>query len=135
MEFKFENRYLLDNINIHDSEFSGYSYDYEKRKAFFSCRNSFMKKAQTFSFQNVILVHLQSCSFWHGGNAIAWMEISDRNEHLDVLLKYQQSNSEKFKDSFLDQGIPYFVVEFVINSGDSLIIVCESVIYEEKELI
>ena len=130
LEIVYETRNLLNSIRIHDSEFVGYSYDYDKRMIFFACRNLLENKVMNFSFHNVILHHLQSCSFWHGGNAILWVNNCDWDNYRDELME----QAVKYKNSYLDQGIQYLAVEFIINSGDSVLIVCERMVYTENEL-
>ena len=134
MRIRFENKNQLNNIHIHDSEFAGYCYDYDKRQVCFSCNNIFDKKVVSFVFENVVLLHLQSCSFWHGGNSILWMSVLDKNEYLEELISQQLANAEKFKSSYLDRGIQYVALEFTIHSGDTLLIICESISYSESSL-
>lgn len=131
MVIVFENKHLIDNIQIHDCEFVGYSYDYIKRQVSISCRNIFEKRITDLIFENVIFLQLQSCSFWHGGNAIMWMDTCDWGEHLVNLSK----QADGCTDSYLSQGIQYFAIELTINSGDTLLIVCERLIHLESPLM
>ena len=135
MEIKYETRHLLDTIHIHDSEFAGYTYDYDRRRVLLSCKNVFAQTRITLALENVILLHLQSCSFWHGGNSILWMTVRDGNDFLDALIRQQHCNAETYRDSYLDQGIRYLTIEFTINSGDTLLIACERVVCSETALL
>lgn len=134
MRISYENIHQLTDIHVHDCLFSGYVYDYENRSVQFTCVDSYEKKAKTFCFQNVVLVQLQSCSFWHGGSNILWMNYDEEHPLLHQLECMQMEKQELFEGSFMDRGIRYLPIEFTINSGDVLVIISESVDYEEKPL-
>lgn len=135
LEYNYRNMRSLNSVYVHDSEFTGFSHYYDHRTVELSCTNAYIRKKQTFIFENVIVLHMQSCSFWNGGNSIAWMTVSDRTEYLDRLIEIQSNNSQKYEGSYLDQGIRYIAVEFTINSGDTLLIVCQKIHYTEMELV
>ena len=128
------NKQEVDDMYIHDSKFTGYLYDYDKRQISFSCNNIFLKKEFSFLFQNVILCEMQSCSFWHGGDSILVISLVDNPPQLKQLMKVQSENQELYRDSYLDKGISYLSVQFEMNSGDTLLIICESFDWREEDL-
>lgn len=132
MRITYENRNIIEQMQIHDSEFNGFAYDYEHRQITMSCNNIFLKRSYILVFENVVLMHLQSCSFWHGGNSIMWINVIEDNEHLCDLYHIQNSNPELYCGSQLDKGINYITMELTINSGDTLLISCESLNYLES---
>ena len=132
MRISYENRNIIEQMQIHDSEFTGFAYDYERRQITMSCNNVFLKRSYVLVFENVVLTHLQSCSFWHGGNSIMWINVIEDNEHLCDLYHIQNSNPELYCGSQLDKGINYITMELTINSGDTLLISCESLNYLES---
>ena len=135
MEYNFHNMHALKKVYVHDGEFTGFSYYYDHRTIELSCTNAYIRKKQSFIFDNVIVFHMQSCSFWNGGNSILGMTVYDRTEFLDRLIETQNNNSQKYEGSYLDRGIKYIAVEFTINSGDTLLIVCQTIHYNEIELV
>lgn len=134
MEIDFHNKHIIDEIRIHDSEFTGYVFDYNKRNVTFSCQNIFTRKRLLFEFQNVIIIHSQSCNFWNGGSSIMWMDLIDENEYYHQMISLQSQNAIRFRGSQLDKHIPYISVQFTINSGDTLLITCERIICNSESI-
>ena len=60
-----ENKSIIDELYIHDSIFTGFNYDYINRKVYFVCENPYLNMKFDFKFHNVLLLNMQSCSFWH----------------------------------------------------------------------
>lgn len=114
---------------MHDSMFSGYQYDYDKREIHLLLTNELNGIVQQIVLNNVILSQLQSCSFWHGGNAV--YDICCYSEHpiFDQLNQIEVENIKNIGGSYLDMGINYIVFELQVNSGDSMCVICESVDY------
>lgn len=134
MEIDFHNKHIIDEIRIHDSEFSGYVFDSSTRNVRFSCQNIFTRKRLLFDFQNVIIVQSQSCNFWNGGSSIMWMNLIDENDYYHQLISLQSQNAVRFRGSQLDKNIPYISVQFTINSGDTLLITCERIICNSESI-
>ena len=131
MTFDYRNKYDLEKVNIHDGDFTGYSYSYSAKSILLTCVNRFTGKRIHLKFMNVIYSWLQSCSFWCGGNSILWLKIKENDAGLDSLYELQNKNKEEFALSDLDQGIEYVVIEITINSGDKLLIASQWVELEE----
>lgn len=126
------NSKIIDNIYIHDSIFSGFSYNYKSREIFLECEQRYLNKRFRFLFHNVILCNMQSCSFWHGGNSILDISLEESSSQMNELIEIQNQHKELYKGSYLDQGISYLQIKFEINSGDILFIICESFDLEEE---
>ena len=134
MRFDFRNKEKVDDLYIHDSDFEGYCYDYDERKITLSCRNLFLKKIFHFTFDNVIYCGLQSCTFWHGGNSIYAVHLEDDLPEMERLMEIQNARPELHASSRINDGTQYIPVKFIINSGDTLLIICESMECEEEKL-
>ena len=134
MNIDHRNKCDLKEIYIHDSDFAGYSYDYDARSIALTCDNRFTGKRLHFQFQNVVYSSLQSCGFWGGGNSILWLNVLEETPALSALYELQKQNSGQFFDSYLDRGIDYVIAEFTMNSGAKLLIVFESLVYTEEVL-
>lgn len=134
MIFDCRNKYDLEKIDIHDSDFAGYSYDYSNRSISLTCDNRFTGKKLHLQFLNVVYCSLQSCSFWHGGNSILWLSVCEDNSALSALYELQKQNSSSFYNSYLDREIDYVISELTINSGDKLQIVFEKLKFTEEDL-
>lgn len=128
------NQNETDNINIHDSIFAGYCYIYEKRCITMRCKNYFTGKCLCFYFCNVIISELQSCSFWNGGNRIMWVEAVDPTASIQRIKDESKIDSVLLSDSLLNKGIAYIAIRFTVNSGDTFLVVCESVDVIETDL-
>ena len=128
------NKEELNKINIHDSFYDGFQYDYENRFIKLCCENYYLKKTFTFIFHNVILFEMQSCLLWGGGNAIMYIALSD---YAPIVKRYQElrsSEKEAIKFSCLNKNVSYMPIEIQINSGDMLYFLCECVDFFEKDL-
>lgn len=134
MHINYYNKSEFNKINSHDSEFTGYLYDYDKRQIKIWFNNHFLKKILYFEFNNVIFCEMQSCYFWGGGNSIYTISLVENPEQFNRLIKIQNSNPDLYKRSYLDKGICYITIKLEINSGDVLLIICENVDYHEDDL-
>ena len=130
------NKNDINHIHIHDSSYEGFRYDYDNRLIEMRCENDYLKKKFTLIFHNVILFEVQSCMFWHGGNAIMYIALSDDSPLAKKYQDLQNMDREKLELTCLDKndGIQYIPIEIQINSGDMLYLVCESVDFNEEEL-
>ena len=128
------NKEEINKINIHDSFYDGFQYDYESRTIKLCCENYYLKKTFTFIFHNVILFEMQRCTFWGTGNRIRYISITDDPSFVGQYQELHQKEETWIKNSCLDQGIVYMPIEIQINSGDMLYLLCESVDFFEKDL-
>lgn len=129
-----ENKSIIDELYIHDSIFTGFNYDYINRKVYFVCENPYLNKKFDFKFYNVLLLDMQSCSFWHGGNRILDIFIEESTPQMNELFEIQKQYKELYEGSYLDRKILYLQVKFQINSGDVLLIICEYIEFEEQNI-
>lgn len=134
MLFDYSNKALLNDIYVHDADFTGFTYDYKNREIKLQCRNDFLEKMQSFVFHNVIVSKMQSCAFWGNGYNFYDMSTVDPAPELDALYKRLHENETIYKNTYLNGDTHYIGVEFIVNSGDELLIVCESVEYTEETL-
>ena len=44
MRFNYQNQEKVNDLYVHDSDFEGFCYDYDKRQIKLSCKNRFLKK-------------------------------------------------------------------------------------------
>ena len=115
---------------MHDSMFSGYYCDYDKRKIQISLWNGIEGVSQQFVLNNVILSQFQNCAFWGGGNTIYYICCYTEHPFFDQLTRIKAENMKNVDGSYLDMGTEFIVLELLLNSGGSLHAVCESVDYE-----
>lgn len=134
MHIGWKNRKLLDEFRIHDSEFGGLNYDYDKRIIEIICSNYCLEKMFNITFNNVILFEVQSCCFWSEGNNIRGMYIEECSHNLKELKKIQNDNKEDYQGSYLNRGFTYMEVTIELNSGDEIHIICQSVDCIENEM-
>ncbi len=131
MKIDWNNRNEINKIYVHDCEFTGYSYDYDKRQISLQCEGNFLNLKHSFLFNNVIFTKMQSCTFWHGGDSIMYIALEEEETELKILKKIH--DEKEYDLTELDEGISYLSIEMLINSGDMLLIICESVDYEESK--
>lgn len=127
------NVHLSEQLYEHDCMFSGFSYDYDDRTIQFKMIRPLDNIVQYFQLNNVVLFNVQSCSFWHGGNAV--YDACCYSEHpffqqLDIL---RNENVNNLSGSYLDTEIKYIVFSLEINSGDTFLAICESVEYCKRQ--
>ncbi len=135
MIYNYNNKEEFDKIYLHDSIFEGFNYNYDDREISFLCKHYYVNKIYNFRFHNVIYSKLQSCFFWGGGNCVYDIYCTETPDEFKKLIHDVQTNKHiYFEHSYLDRGINYVTIEIMINSGDSLIIICESVEVLENDL-
>ena len=132
MKINFENKNELNKLYIHDSEFFGYCYNYSKRQISFLCDDLYYRKRTQLIFSNVILSNLQSCSFWHSGSSILYVNLEENPSQLQELMEIQKEKQDIYEGSYLDRGIKYLPIVFQLNSGDTLLIICETMEWTEE---
>lgn len=131
MNINHQNIQHFNSCYIHDSSFSGYSYDYDERRISISLLNAFRGVEQGIKLNNVIFIQFQSCSFWGGGNAVYTAKCHTEHRVLNQLEEIKSENTRHFEGSRLDTVKRYIVFELLLNSGDTMHVVCESIDYEE----
>ena len=134
MKYNFENKNDLNDFYMHDSYFTGFSYDYENRQICFFCDNPYINKKFCFLFHNVILCNMQSCSFWGDGDRILYVCLEEPSPMLNDLIEVQNGGKNLSAGSYLNKSIFFLPIVFQLNSGDVLHIICESVDIEERPL-
>lgn len=135
MLYNHNNKEEFDKIYLHDAIFEGFNYDYDKREICFTCKHYDTNKIYNFKFHNVIYSKLQSCSFWNGGNSVYDIYSTEMPDEFTQLIQDIQNNAAiNFEVSYLNRGITYIAIETTINSGDTLLIVCENVEVSKSEL-
>lgn len=132
MRINYSNKEVLDEQYMHDSEFTGFSYEYDTRQIRFSCENWYMKKISHLLFKNVAYCESQSCGFWGKDiKRIYWVSVDDSPEAMERLRKLQEEKKDRFP-SFIESG-QFLQVLIELISGDTLLIICEELEFEEEE--
>lgn len=126
MRYDYKNKQDINLIYVHDFVFNGFLYDYNDRRVLFECENFYLQKKINFSFNNVILFDMQSCDFWHGGNRIYDIIVTDQSMKIESLVREQEQQGMSVKNSYIDKFISYISISFILVSGDVLNITCES---------
>ena len=140
MKIDYTNKQQFDDIYLHDAVFEGFSYVYEKREIRFDCTHDWLKKRNAFRFSNVIFFEMQGCRFWGPCANIYHGWVEENAEPFQRLLEMQREDEEKApKDgdrsySLLADGTEYFAVCIQMLSGDKLLIICESIDWEESAI-
>ena len=135
MNINFANKNEINNIYVHDSIYEGFTYTYNQRTIEMNCKNFYLHKEFHFQFNNVIFCEMQSCSFWRGGNYILNISLEENSQQLNDLLKLQSQHKDLYKGSYLDREINYLSIRVEINSGDTMLIICENVDFVENDMV
>ena len=163
MLYNSQNKTELEDLYIHDSFFSGYQFDYNTKTLTFTCQNDFLKKNFVFAFHHVIYTEMQCCDFWTAGQTILWLNLREDSSKLrelrkrkaieeaervpssEVIREYQEIRKKhptlmelenRGRNSIgLEDFVDYFEVEFQLNSGDVLFVICESLSVDESDLL
>ena len=54
-------------------------------------------------------------------------KVVEESKEMNELLEIQNTYPGLYEGSFLDRGITYLSVEIEVNSGDKMLIICESI--------
>lgn len=133
MRFDVKNKNDIKTIPIHDSVLVNVSYDYNKRQFHITCDLPWEEKKALFVMNNVIHCEIQSCSFWHGGNNVMCVYAENSSPRLDELIQIKSDNN--YSLTYLDEGVEYITVIFLLNSGDTIQFICEYFTYFEEKYI
>ena len=127
MVINYNNLAELRSFYFHDSIFTGFSYDYSNCKVFLTCKNHLTQKKQEVVFHNTVFLISQNCAFWGGGNAILGISAVSHPAEFNNLMSMRENNSDLSDLSRLDVGGTFITLEIAINSGDVILITCQSV--------
>ena len=58
--------------------------------------------------------------------------VEKNSPQMDELNKLQEQHKEIYEGSYLDRGIIYMQVKFLLNSGDTLLVICENIHFREE---
>ncbi len=119
------NKNQFESFHYHDAWFQGFNYDYANRTITFSMEDSWVYSHFDLVFNNVIYFEAQSCTFWGGSEDLYDAYVRDELPELDKL--YELNDKNGFGGSRLDDNIDYIGIELIVKSGDTLLIICESV--------
>jgi len=120
MRFCYENKKDLETIRIHDHIFYGFDYLYSLKQIKFYC-NDYL-----FIFNNVIFFNAQTCFLWGPGPNILWLTVEEESSYMNEINKLKNENHPT-PDTPLGKNISYIQINFKLNSGDDIFIICESV--------
>ena len=67
-------------------------------------------------------------------NSIYAVHLEDDLPEMERLMEIQNARPELHASSRINDGTQYIPVKFIINSGDTLLIICESMECEEEKL-
>lgn len=125
MHITSANKEQFDIYHYHDAWFQGFNYDYANRRITFSMEDEWEYDHFDLVFNNVIYFEAQSLSLWGGGVNLYHAHVRDELPELDKLYALRDKND--FGHSELDANIDFIGIELIVNSGDTLLIICESV--------
>lgn len=134
MRFTYQNRKEIDNQYIHDSQFMGFEYDYDKREIRIFCDNYYVHKRNRLFFRNVIFLEMQSCEFWGMGNSILEIWAEENTEQIKSLMEKFEESKQPDDICRLVDGTKYLEIGMLLNSGDTMLIICESLYWEQESL-
>lgn len=132
MVFNFDNQAALEDIYFHDSVFSGFVCDYDRRQVRFDLRHGWSGKRYHLCFRSVVALEMQGCAFWGCGNSVYHLWIDENPDYFHRFAERHREDS--YKCSLLDEGTCFMSVIMQLHSGDELRLTCESVEVTEEDL-
>lgn len=133
--FSWHNREAVNELYIHDSEFTGYTYTYDisrdAHEILLSCKNYFLQKVFSFTFHRVVYHEMQGCSFWYKGDSIQRVYLGNKKLHE---LQLPNVNDAQDDPNPCWDYEEYLHVILYTNGGDVLSIFCESFDFREEPL-
>lgn len=133
MHITNDNKNEFEKFYLHDALFKGFSYDYSYSKIAFSMKYEWLHKRYDFVFNNVVFFSTQSFQLWDGGSNVYYAYIKDELPELEKMKDFGGENNYSSLDTF-NKGVDYIGVEFILNSGDTILIICESVDVDAVEI-
>ncbi|MGO5549096.1 hypothetical protein [Wansuia hejianensis] len=127
----------INNIEVHDSLFIGFSYDDKKRELYFGCLNPYYKKKDIFVFSDVACYSMQSCEFL-GEETRIWALYAE--EATKEMIVGTLANSNMFQAAqaykmnkvyFSCDQFSSFTLGFDLASGDVLLVTASLLEYKE----
>ena len=135
MIITYENLEKLHEINLHDGFFSGFCYDYEKRKIDLQIDQPNERMCYSFVFYGVVAIQMQSCCFWGPTNRVYDMWVDDEPKYYENLLALQTEKADLYSGSYLDCATSHISIVIQLISGDDLRIACEKIHVEESAML
>ena len=117
------NQMTISDLYIHDSIFENLIYEHEGRNVRIEVDNYELKKHFSISFCNIIYMELTGAQFWGFGRMIFDWEVIINDEKLNELIGIQSSIADE---------VSYFSSKITLNSGDTIKIICQEIIFEEN---
>lgn len=117
---------------FHDSYFKQILYDDENKILYVTCQDYHYKKLKMLTFYNVVYFEIQNGYYWAKGgdeSIIDW-DLIDDNSGLERLKKLNEENHS----TNLDLEKKYVESYFVSSLGNKIIIICEEINYEERDM-
>ncbi len=126
MHITNDNKNEFDKFYLHDALFRGFDYDYPNRKIAFSMRYEWLHKRYDFVFENVVFFSAQSFLLWGKGSNVYCAYIKDELPEIEKMKALGSEDDNYSLDAF-NKNIDYIGIEIILNSGDTFLIICESV--------
>ena len=131
MIINYENVELIKFPYVHDAVFEGLCYNYYPKKISFSLQNTYINTTVNCILNNVLFFEMQGCSFWGGGNALYYASCYKKHDFLQRIQERVCTETTAHPNWYsISKNTHYIVFELIINSGDTLLVVCESVEFE-----
>lgn len=126
MHITSSNKKQFDSFHYHDAWFKGFCYNYCNRAITFSMEDAWEYDHFDFVFNNVIYFEAQSCTFWGDSEDLYHAYIREELPELEKIKAHGDENNCYHLEMF-NSGIEYIGIELIVKSGDTILIICESV--------
>lgn len=136
MRIDYKNMSIINSntFHLHDAVFIGFYYNYEKCSIAFEAIEYHNRKKFTFLFSNVFGFMMQSCDFWGKSSRISSWYVPDINERKLIQTILTERKSEDIQNSRIINGRKIVESTLELCSGDTLIIACEYIEFDEVSL-
>lgn len=126
MRITYNNMSIVKELSFHDLPFEYLSFNYENGKLKIGSKSNEARWHMVFSG----MIHYEMLCFepWGYGNSIVSLSVDDNGESYERVIDMHKK--DKYKISKLDDGIKFIVVKMLLNSGDCLEVVCESLEFD-----
>ncbi len=123
---------ITDKVYIHDSFITQFIYSYEDRRIIVKLSNLYLKKNFTLTFDYVIYSEIQNCNFWGNGNLVLGLDLFIHTPKLKMLIN--SKDNKKYKSFELMENNQYIETAFILNSGNTITIICKEINFEEDKI-
>lgn len=129
---------LQNNICVHDSYFTNIQHIYKSHQLTMEMKNYYFKKSYIIIFKDLYFLQMQCFDFWYeSDNRILGWDLKNNEDQIDNIYKNEQkrAGATKLNTKKIENLVYTVHSQFVLNSGDTIEIICKEIEFTEQPLL